>query len=154
MALRPDLFVTHDWRRSVAFDAALAVLDAAFGLDWRCFSNPWHDPILRPANAADGALLTKQLRAQVAPSHAVLLLPDVWSDGPRGRRWATAAVEQANELGRAIIGLSDEPASLPIELRVLARAWVPWSAEAVRDSLAVLLIADPPAGRPTAHEPV
>jgi hypothetical protein len=122
-----DVFVTHDWRNTPEQEAALALLDAAYGLAWRNFGTPWHDPTLNWRTPRDLAILDEMLHTQVMPARTVLVLAGLSADRQRGAFWVERAVALARRHAIPLVGLpprgTDAP---PPALASLADVWVPW----------------------------
>jgi hypothetical protein len=122
-----DIFVTHDWRNTPEQEAAMGLLDAAYGMEWRNFGTPWYDPTVDWHTAAGLAFLTDMLTVQIAPSKVVLLVSGLCADSARGSLWVGLSIDLARQRGISIVGLppigSDQP---PERLAHLADDWVPW----------------------------
>lgn len=122
-----DVFVTHDWRNAPEQEAALALLDQAYGLEWRNFGTPWYDPTVDWHTAEGLAFLDGMLSTQVMPAKTVLVLAGLSADSQRGAFWVERTVALARRHAIPLVGLpprgSDSP---PDALRHLAEAWVPW----------------------------
>ena len=122
-----DIFVTHDWRNTPEQEAALALLDQAYGLDWRNFGTPWYDPTVDWHTPEGLAFLDEILSTQVAPATCVLVLAGLCVDSQRGRFWVERTVALARRHGLPVLGLPARGSdAAPAELAHLADVWVPW----------------------------
>lgn len=136
-----DIFVTHDWRVTPEQEAATLLLDAAYGLDWRNFGTPWHDPAINKHTPDGEALVRTLLEEQVTPARVVLLVGGLHAGSQRGAMWSGAAVALARRDGIPVIGLPPRNTDRPTDtLAPLADVWVPWDqrqlAEAIEAALA------------------
>lgn len=122
-----DVFVSHDWRNTPEQEAALALLDQAYGLDWRNFGTPWYDPTIDWHTPHGLAVLDDMLSTQIMPAKVVLVLAGLCADSQRGAFWLERTVALARRHAIPLVGLpphgSLEPA---LEARRLADVWVAW----------------------------
>ncbi len=120
-----DVFITHRWHGTAEFDRVLTHLDQAWGLNWRNFGTPWHDPVLR-SNSPDGmATLLGMIDLQITPAQVVILVPAIYTATNIGRACAERAVNQARHRDIPVIGILADGESLPPPgIDTLADRWV------------------------------
>ena len=122
-----DLFLTHGFRPHDDWERAAALLDQNFGLGWRNFSVPWHDPALDPNTEADFRSIEADLLSQITFCHVVLFLDGIYRTRA-GRRWMDVQVAIARDLGKPIIGLPPwNETALSKEGRALVTAVGHWN---------------------------
>lgn len=129
-----DIFVTHDWRDHDERTRALALLDEAFGLDWRNFGTPWYDPALKISSEEGAAIIRKSMEDQVRGTRIVLFLPGIYSGSLRGKTWVGYALEIARRLSLPVIGL-EFSGTPPPETQALADRWVRASSGELRHAI-------------------
>ncbi len=76
MANTYNLFISHSWAYSDAYEKLIALLDARGHFSYKNYSVPKNDPI---HNAGSDAQLHAAIKRQIAPCHCVLMLAGVYS---------------------------------------------------------------------------
>ena len=71
-----NLFISHSWSYSDAYEKLISLLDAAPYFSYKDFSVPKDDPIY---NAPNQTLLYQAIKKQIAQSHVVLILAGVYA---------------------------------------------------------------------------
>lgn len=89
MATTYNLFISHSWGYSDAYDKLVGLLNAREYFLFKNYSVPKDDPI---HNAPNQALLTQAIRAQMAPCHCILVLAGVYASYSK---WINVEIELA-----------------------------------------------------------
>ena len=76
MVSTKNLFISHSWAYSDAYEKLVALLDDAPYFYYRNYSVPQNDPI---HNAKNDSQLYDAIKAQIAPSSVVVILAGVYS---------------------------------------------------------------------------
>jgi hypothetical protein len=71
-----NLFISHSWSYSDAYDRLVDLLDAASYFDYKNYSVPKNDPI---HNAPNSQALYDSIKGQMSPCHVVLILAGVYA---------------------------------------------------------------------------
>lgn len=71
-----NLFISHSWAYSDAYDKLVALLDADSRFSYKNFSVPKDDPI---HNAPNQTALYEAIKKQVSPAHVVIILVGVYA---------------------------------------------------------------------------
>lgn len=71
-----NLFISHSWNYSDAYEKLIQLLDNANRFDYRNYSVPKNDPI---HNAPNQYLLKEAIKKQMSSSNCVLILAGVYS---------------------------------------------------------------------------
>lgn len=111
-----NLFISHSWTYSDAYEGLIALLDAKPYFIYRNYSVPKNDPI---HNASNNYQLKEAIRKQMQPASCVLILAGVYATYSK---WINIEIELAKSIGKKIIAIQ------------------PWGAE--RTSLVVTNAAD------------
>jgi hypothetical protein len=139
-----DIFVGHDWRESAAQQAALNLLDQVFGLNWRNFGTPWHDPAIDRFTPDGARELERLLDLQISPAKLVLLPMGLARASRRGTEWLMQAATCANRHAIPILGLMDAPGASPVpDIASAATTWIEPNADAVRAAITPILSGAP-----------
>lgn len=109
-----ELFITHDWRESHAYNLMVKSMDHLFEFGWRNYSNYWHDPRLRITNQVDSSILEELMRDQISPARLVIQLPYLSKDS-RGKKWLEYSLVVAQELEIPILEINIEDYALTSE---------------------------------------
>ena len=94
-----NLFISHSWTYSDAYEKLVALLDKASDFSYKNYSVPKNDPI---HNARYDYQLKAAIRNQMQPSSCVLVLAGVYSTYSK---WINIELELASELGKKIIAI-------------------------------------------------
>lgn len=94
-----NLFVSHSWAYSDAYDKLVMLLKAKSGFDYRDYSVPKNDPI---HHANNDYQLKQAIRAQMQHASCVLVLAGVYSTYSK---WINIEVELAKEMHKTIIAV-------------------------------------------------
>lgn len=126
-----DIFISHSWRYDQEWTDMVALLDEAFGLNWRNWSLPWHDPGLNRFSPSGHALLEETLEGQLSQCSAALILADVCR-AERGPQWLRIQIDLAKKHGCPLLGVgAQKDGTFPAEFRGDMDAVVPWSKDAI-----------------------
>jgi hypothetical protein len=82
-----NLFVSHSWSYSDAYDRLVNMLDDAAYFDYRNYSVPRDDPI---HNAPNSQSLYNAIKDQMSPCHVVLILAGVYATHSK---WINAEIK-------------------------------------------------------------
>lgn len=130
-----DIFISHSWRYDQEWTDMVALLDDAFGLNWRNWSLPWHDPGLNRFSLEGHAILLETLEGQLSQCGATLVLADVCR-AERGPQWLRIQIDLAKKYGCPVIGVgAQKDGSFPDDFRVDMDTIVPWSEDAIAPHL-------------------
>ena len=94
-----NLFISHSWNYSDAYDRLLDLLDAAPGFSYKNYSVPKNDPI---HNAPYDYQLKAAIRRQMQPASCVLILAGVYASYSK---WINIEIDLAQEMGKKIIAI-------------------------------------------------
>lgn len=111
-----NLFISHSWAYSDAYEKLVSLLDKADNFTYKNYSVPKNDPI---HNAKNDAQLKAAIRNQMQHASCILILAGVYSSYSK---WINIEIELAQEMNKKIIAIE------------------PWAAE--RTSLIVKKSAD------------
>lgn len=106
-----EIFITHDWRESDAYNLIVKSIDQLFEFRWRNYSNFWHDPRLRITNQGDASILESMMRDQLSPARLVIELPHLSKDS-RGKKWLEYSLAVARELEIPVLKINIEDYAL------------------------------------------
>lgn len=94
-----NLFISHSWAYSDAYDKLVNLLDKASYFDYKNYSVPKNDPI---HNAPYDYQLKAAIRNQMQHASCVLILAGVYSTYSK---WINIEIKLATELGKTIIAI-------------------------------------------------
>lgn len=94
-----NLFISHSWAYSDAYDKLVNLLDKASYFDYKNYSVPKNDPI---HNAPYDYQLKAAIRNQMQHASCVLILAGVYSTYSK---WINIEIKLAKELGKTIIAI-------------------------------------------------
>lgn len=94
-----NLFISHSWTYSDAYNGLVNLLDKADNFSYRNYSVPKDDPI---HNAKSDAALKEAIRNQMKPASCILILAGVYSTYSR---WINIELDLAVEMGKKIIAI-------------------------------------------------
>lgn len=94
-----NLFISHSWNYSDAYDKLVNLLDNADNFYYKNYSVPKDNPI---HNAKNDAALKAAIRDQMRPASCVLILAGVYSTYSK---WINFELELAAEMGKKIIAI-------------------------------------------------
>lgn len=94
-----NLFISHSWTYSDAYEKLVDLLNAAPYFSYKNYSVPKNDPI---HNAPYDYQLKTAIRNQMQHASCVLILAGVYSTYSK---WINIEIELANELGKRIIAI-------------------------------------------------
>lgn len=94
-----NLFISHSWAYSDAYEKLVALLDNAENFDYKNYSVPQDDPI---HNAPNTAKLKEAIREQIKHATCVLILAGVYSTYSK---WINIEIELAQEMNKKIIAI-------------------------------------------------
>lgn len=115
-----NLFISHSWTYSDAYDKLVGMLNNATNFSYKNYSVPKNDPI---HNASNASQLKAAIRNQMQHASCVLIMAGVYSTYSK---WINIEIELAREMGKTIIAIE------------------PWGAQ--RTSLVVKQVANKVAG--------
>lgn len=100
MANTYNLFISHSWAYSDAYDNLIDLLDSKGGyFPYKNYSVPQNDPI---HNAPNQAALRTAIERQIKPASVVLILAGVYSTYSK---WINIEIAIAKQLGKTIIAI-------------------------------------------------
>ena len=94
-----NLFISHSWTYSDAYEGLIALLDARLYFIYRNYSVPKNDPI---HNASNNYQLKEAIRKQMQPASCVLILAGVYATYSK---WINIEIELAKSIGKKIIAI-------------------------------------------------
>lgn len=94
-----NLFVSHSWTYSDAYNKLVGLLDSAADFDYRNYSVPKDDPI---HNAPNDTRLKEAIRKQMQPCSCVLILAGVYASYSK---WINIEIELAKSMNKPIIAI-------------------------------------------------
>lgn len=120
-----DLFLTHHWNYTDAWQGLVALLDERLPGKWRNWSIPWHDTSIERYSADGKAQLEKLLHGHISMASAVIVLPETMSTTD-GRMWLDKQLTISRHYSKPMIGvfpLDDGPFPevLKDQVRVIVR---------------------------------
>jgi MTH538 TIR-like domain (DUF1863) len=86
-----NLFISHSWAYSDAYDKFIKLLERDSSFSYRNYSVPKHDPIL---NARNDRELYEAIKKQVSYCHCVIIMAGVYSTYSK---WINKEIEIANK---------------------------------------------------------
>lgn len=94
-----NLFISHSWAYSDAYEELINLLDAKSGFMYRNYSVPKDDPI---HNAANAQALRNAISNQITLSSCVLILAGVYSTYSK---WINIEIDIAKRMNKRIIAV-------------------------------------------------
>lgn len=94
-----NLFISHSWSYSNAYDCLCRLLEGANRFEWKNYSVPKDDPI---HTAGSDVLLREAIRNQMKPASVVLIMAGVYATHSK---WINIEISLAKELGKPIIAV-------------------------------------------------
>ena len=126
---RYNLFISHSWNHSDAYENLIMLLDKS-GLQYSDYSVPKTDPI--HTHGTDWEL-RDAIKRKLVPCSCVLVLAGVYSTYSK---WITKEVEIAKSMGKRIIAIEpfqSERTSLYVKTH--ADVIVKWRSESIREAI-------------------
>lgn len=134
MARTYNLFVSHAWSYSEAYEAVINLLNSSSSLSWRNHSVPTYRPLVPAGQTLSRAKLLDELRDQIRGTHAVVVIGGMYvahSD------WIQAEIDIAVAWGKPIIGLRPRGAErTPLALTSAASEMVNWNTNSIVSAIA------------------
>lgn len=100
-----NLFISHSWTYSEAYDRLVEMLNDAPGFSYKNYSVPKDDPI---HNATYDYQLRAAIRNQMRHASCILILAGVYSTYSK---WINIEIQLAQEMGKRIIAIEPWGAS-------------------------------------------
>lgn len=94
-----NLFISHSWTYSNAYNNLTSMLDEAKYFDYKNYSVPKDDPI---HNASNSKELYEAIKNQVKYAHVVIILAGVYSSYSK---WIDKEIEIAQNMGKPILAV-------------------------------------------------
>ncbi|MGN1384008.1 MAG: TIR domain-containing protein [Clostridia bacterium] len=94
-----NLFISHSWTYSNAYNNLTSMLDEAKYFDYKNYSVPKDDPI---HNASNSKELYEAIKNQVKYAHVVIILAGVYSTYSK---WIDKEIEIAQNMGKPILAV-------------------------------------------------
>ena len=95
-----NLFISHSWAYSDAYEKLIGLLDSKGGyFPYKNYSVPQDDPI---HNAPNQAALRAAIERQIKPASVVLILAGVYATYSK---WINVEIEIAAQLGKPIVAI-------------------------------------------------
>lgn len=118
-----SVFICHDWEYSDSYYRICKFLNDAPNFSWKNLSVPEHDPL------DTNDLLQKNLRDQIRPADAMLVLAGMYSARSGWMDWEMAF---ARRIGKSIIGVKPwGNAQLPVVVQKNADEIVGWNTDSI-----------------------
>lgn len=95
-----DLFISHSWSYSDAYNKLVSLLDGASDFPYRNFSVPKDDPI---HNADNIYALRSAIQRQIAPARVVIVLAGVYATYSK---WINEEITLANSMTKPILAIA------------------------------------------------
>lgn len=125
-----NLFISHSWTYSDAYDKLVGLLDAKLYFSYKNYSVPKNDPI---HNATYDYQLKTAIRNQMQHASCVLILAGVYSTYSK---WINIEIELAKEMGKKIIAIEpwgSEHTSTVV--KNAANKTVKWNTDSIVDAI-------------------
>lgn len=125
-----NLFISHSWTYSDAYDKLVGLLDAKPYFSYKNYSVPKNDPI---HNATYDYQLKAAIRNQMQHASCVLILAGVYSTYSK---WINIEIELAKEMGKKIIAIEpwgSERTSTVV--KNAANKTVKWNTDSIVDAI-------------------
>jgi hypothetical protein len=117
------LFISHAWDYNEEYYRLVNMLQGTPYFKWRNYSVPQHDPL------TGGGQLEAQLRNQVQPVHAMLILAGMYVNH---RQWIQYELDLAREYGKPVIGVYPwGQQRAPVQVTNAAAAMVGWNTDSI-----------------------
>jgi len=100
-----DIFIVHYWSYDDGWNAFVSLLDGVFGISWRNWSIPWHDPSINRVSAKAREKVIKLLRGQISQSKVIFVLGDLFDETKQKEDWLLLQIDMAEEMGKRLIGV-------------------------------------------------
>lgn len=94
-----NLFISHSWNYSDAYEKLVNLLNAKLYFDYKNYSVPKNDPI---HNAPYAYQLKEAIRRQMQPASCVLIMAGVYSTYSK---WINIEIELAKSMNKKIIAI-------------------------------------------------
>lgn len=94
-----NLFISHSWAYSDAYEKLKSLLNSADNFTWRDYSVPMNDPIHTKGSERE---LKQAIERQIAPASCVLILAGVYSTYSK---WINIEIEIAKAYAKPIIAI-------------------------------------------------
>lgn len=94
-----NIFISHSWTYSDAYEKLVTMLNNKPGFEYRNYSVPKDDPI---HNAPTTIQLKEAIRRQMQPASCILILAGVYSTYSK---WINIEIELARSMGKKIIAI-------------------------------------------------
>ena len=131
-----NLFISHSWSYSDAYDRLISLLRARGYFAFRDYSVPRHDPI---HGAGTDGQLRQAIRNHMAPCHVVLILAGVYATYSK---WINTEIDLAEEgftYGKPIIAIRTWGSErISEQVRLAADRLVGWNTESVVGAIRAL----------------
>lgn len=128
------LFISHAWKYNDDYYRLEEMLNGAQLFRWQNLSVPKHDPI------ADADRLAQELRNQMRPAHAFLILAGMYvahSD------WIDFEISFARRIGRPIIGIAPRGQErIPATVQKASDVIVGWNTNSIVSAIRERALAD------------
>lgn len=125
-----NLFISHSWTYSDAYEKLVALLDAKSYFSYKNYSVPQNDPI---HHANNDYQLKAAIKAQMQPASCVLILAGVYSSYSK---WINIEIELAQQMGKTIIAIEpwgSEKTSTTV--KNAADIIVKWNTDSIVDAI-------------------
>lgn len=122
------VFISHAWDYNADYYRLERMLNKAKHFNWRNCSVPEHDPL----HAKNDSELEKELRDQIRPANAVVIISGMYVNN---RKWIQKEIDIALEMNKPIVGLAPHGAQrIPQEVQEIAPI-VSWRTPQILDSI-------------------
>lgn len=125
-----NLFISHSWTYSDAYEKLVALLDAKPFFSYKNYSVPKDNPI---HHAPYDYQLKAAIKAQMQPASCVLILAGVYASYSK---WINIEIELAQQLGKKIIAI--EPwgsEKTSVKVKNAADTIVKWNTDSIVEAI-------------------
>ncbi len=125
-----NLFISHSWSYSNAYNNLTALLDEAKYFDYKNYSVPKNDPI---HNASNSKELYEAIKNQVKYAQVVIILAGVYSTYSK---WIDKEIEIAQSMGKPILAVEPWGAEkTSFKVKNAADRIVKWNTQSIVDAI-------------------
>jgi hypothetical protein len=97
-----NIFISHTWQYNIDYYNLESLLLKAPYFNWRNFSVPIHDPVIKRDTYVGKVILTKMLEQQIRPTNCVLILAGMYA---HYSDWVLKEIELAQSYKKPVLGI-------------------------------------------------
>ena len=125
-----NLFISHSWSYSDAYDRLVNLLDEASYFSYKNYSVPKDDPI---HDAPNSKALYEAIKNQVKYTHVVIILAGVYSTYSQ---WIDKEIEIAQDMGKPILAIEPWGSErTSAKVKNAADKIVKWNTDSIVDAI-------------------